>query len=187
MDNRTVDIRQLECLQMLAAEKHVTKAADRLGLSQPKLSSILARLRVATGDPLLVRTPTGMNTTPMAEELAQAAFVFLQEWDRLLQSRSDFSSATSQKLFRLQIPDIYMHNVGAELTRLIALEAPGVRVAQSWQSYTRMRELLETGEIDLAIGWYPHASQDLFVSQLATIEVCCVPRQHQWHRFEVVI
>ena len=65
-----LDLNLLVALDALIAERNVTRAAERLGLSQPAVSHALARLRKALGDPLLVRAPRGMELTPRAQAIA---------------------------------------------------------------------------------------------------------------------
>src|SRR5689334_1650282 len=61
MNLRSIDLNLLVALEALLSERHVTKAADRIGLSQPAMSNALGRLRALFGDELLVRTATGMK------------------------------------------------------------------------------------------------------------------------------
>ena len=70
MNLRSIDLNLLVALDALLTERHVTKAADRVGLSQPAMSNALNRLRAMFKDELLVRTTTGMKPTPRATELA---------------------------------------------------------------------------------------------------------------------
>ena len=71
MNLRTVDLNLLVALNALLTELHVTRAADRIGLSQPAMSNALSRLRHIFKDELLVRTPSGMQATPRALELTE--------------------------------------------------------------------------------------------------------------------
>src|SRR6478672_3869195 len=79
-DLRGVDLNLVVALDALLAERHVTRAAERLGLTQSAASHALARLRELLGDPLLVRGPRGaMQATPRAVELAPAVHRILEE------------------------------------------------------------------------------------------------------------
>ena len=69
MTTQRIEVSLLFCLEALLAEKSVTRAANRLGMSQPGMSNALSRLRELTRDPLLVRTGRGMELTPRAVEL----------------------------------------------------------------------------------------------------------------------
>jgi DNA-binding transcriptional LysR family regulator len=85
-------------LDALLAEGNVTRAAERLGLSQPAMSHALNRLRALLDDPILVRTPRGMVPTPRAEELAPAIRAALDDIDRAAR-RLPFDPSTSTRSF----------------------------------------------------------------------------------------
>src|SRR2546430_16778888 len=70
MDIRTVDLNLLKAFDALTSERAVTRAAARIGLSQPAMSHALSRLRALFADDLFVRTPTGMEQTARAREIA---------------------------------------------------------------------------------------------------------------------
>src|SRR4051794_41940829 len=72
MDPERLDLNLLRVLEALLAERHVTRAAARLGLTQSAVSNALRRLRAAFGDELFQRTPAGMEPTALARELAGA-------------------------------------------------------------------------------------------------------------------
>jgi DNA-binding transcriptional LysR family regulator len=66
MNYRGLDLNQLVSLQVLLDERHVTRSAEQLGITQPAMSASLARLRTLFGDQLLVRSPQGLMRTPRA-------------------------------------------------------------------------------------------------------------------------
>ena len=70
MDLSSIDLNLLRILHRLLQERHVSRAAQDLGLSQPAVSNALRRLRVQLGDDLLVRSAAGMQPTPLAQRLA---------------------------------------------------------------------------------------------------------------------
>src|SRR5258708_31601006 len=77
MGTTQIDIYGLECLRLVVNERSVTKAADKLGISQPSMSNVIARLRRVTGDQLIVRHADGMGATPLAEALVETGGAFL--------------------------------------------------------------------------------------------------------------
>ena len=110
----------LIALDSLLAAGSVTGAAERAGLSQPAMSRALARLRVALGDPLLVRRGPGMSLTPRAEALREPVRDLLHRTAELLAPTS-FDPATAERLFRAVIPDVLASVIlPAILTRLRA-------------------------------------------------------------------
>jgi DNA-binding transcriptional LysR family regulator len=173
-EDRSIDFRLLECLQTLVDERHVSKAAQRLGMTQPKLSHVLARLRQITGDPLLVRTPTGMVPTELARELAAQASDFLTRWRSLVASDPNFSPQTSQATFNVQTPDFLAEELMVPLLHELRIAAPDVTVSLSVPAIESWRERLETGELDLALGYLPHPPTEFYISQLITYEWVCI-------------
>jgi DNA-binding transcriptional LysR family regulator len=86
MNLRSVDLNLLVALDAILSERHVTRAADRLGLSQPAMSNALGRLRRIFKDELLVRTASGMQPTPRAEELRQTIQPLLRQIERTFET-----------------------------------------------------------------------------------------------------
>ena len=70
MELEDIDLNLLVVFKQLLVERRVSKVADNLGLTQPAISNALARLRTLLGDELFLRTPSGMEPTPYAEQLA---------------------------------------------------------------------------------------------------------------------
>lgn len=100
-----VDLNLLVALRALLTERHVTRAAARVGLSQPAMSHALARLRELFDDPLLVRTAAGMQPTPRAEALAPALTSALDELARLVAPPGAFDPRASTRRFRITADD----------------------------------------------------------------------------------
>ena len=87
-------------------DRSVTSAAKHLGLTQPAVSNALARLRARFEDALFVRTPTGMDATPFARELAEPVRQALALLDSALAHGPGFDSATSTRAFRFYMSDL---------------------------------------------------------------------------------
>jgi DNA-binding transcriptional LysR family regulator len=146
-----LDLNLLVALRALLAERHVTRAAERVGLSQPAMSHALARLRELLGDPLLVRTATGMKPTARAEAMTVPLERALEDLGRVLASPAAFEPRLSTRKFRIATND-YMELV--LLPRLLArlwAEAPGIDVRLT-NLADRANEDLAEGNIDLAMG-----------------------------------
>lgn len=176
MDVRSINFRLLECLQVLVRERHVTRAAEELGMTQPKLSSALARLRKMTGNPILIRTSSGMEPTRLALELASQAGDFISNWNMILCNDEAFVPAETERIFRIQTTDFLIHEVLADVFHEIQSLAPHASLSISTLSLHNMREALDSGEVDLAMGWLPNLPPDLFVSHLMSYPLCCVAR-----------
>ncbi len=124
-----LDLNLLVALRALLAERHVTRAAERVGLSQPAMSHALGRLRTLLGDPILVRTPSGMQPTARAEAMRQPLESALAELGRLLAPPPAFDPATAKRRFRVSTSDYVELVLVPRLCARVWREAPGIDLA----------------------------------------------------------
>jgi DNA-binding transcriptional LysR family regulator len=125
-----LDLNLLVALRALLVERHVTRAAARVRLSQPAMSHALARLRALLGDPLLVRTPKGMQPTPRAAAMREPLERALEDLGRLLAPQA-FDPKTSAQRFRVSTSDYAELVLLPSLAARVWAEAPGVDLAVS--------------------------------------------------------
>ena len=150
MDFGGLDLNLLVALDALFAEKSVSRAGERLHLSQSATSGALARLREAYHDPLLVQVGRKMTLTPLAERLVEPVREFLLQAETILNGSPAFDPTTSTRKFRVQMSDYVQTVVMTEaLPRLQSL-APGISLELVW-NIEGISEPLERGEIDLAV------------------------------------
>ncbi|WP_375423725.1 LysR family transcriptional regulator [uncultured Friedmanniella sp.] len=123
---RNLDLNLLVALDALLTERSVTRAAERLGLSQPTLSVALGRLRRHFGDPLLERVGHGYRLTPLALQLADRSAPTLDSVQRLFALEPAFDPATSTREFVLLCSDYAAALVGPLLVAALTERAPGV-------------------------------------------------------------
>lgn len=145
-----LDLNLLVHLDALLAEAHVTRAAQRVGLTQSAMSRSLARLRDALGDPLLVRGGAGLVPTPRAQALTVPLRQHLGAIDALLGDAPAFAPSTARRAFTILMADYGALLLPPLLARLRA-EAPGIDVFVL-PSIERTGPDLERLEVDLAIG-----------------------------------
>jgi DNA-binding transcriptional LysR family regulator len=124
-DLRRIDLNLLVILDALLSEQHVTRAAERLHLSQPAVSHALARLRDLLGDPLLVRAGASLVPTSRALELMAPLAEALAQVQSLLAPNA-FDPATAKRTFRLAMSDYGAAIVLPGLIRTLRHEAPGI-------------------------------------------------------------
>jgi DNA-binding transcriptional LysR family regulator len=122
-----LDLNLLVSLNALLQERSVSRAAARLGLSQPSLSAALARLRRHFGDDLLARVGNNYELTPLAAQLAEQTTSALGAVARVFASEPDFDPATSEREFTVLISDYAITVLGPELAGLLE-QAPNVRL-----------------------------------------------------------
>lgn len=120
-----LDPAQLVALHLLLEEKHVTRAARRLGITQSSMSHRLAQLRAALGDPLLVGTRGQLELTPRAQELAGPLALALAALEAVVERRRPFDPRTDRYALTVALPDLLAPVVGP-LTARLQREAPGV-------------------------------------------------------------
>ena len=159
-DLRRIDLNLLVILDALLAEQHVTRAAERLHLSQPAVSHALGRLRDLLNDPLLVRIGGGLTPTPRALELQRPLADVLGRVQALLAPQG-FDPGTAQRSFRLAMSDYGAASLLPALTRALREQAPGIDLEISQGSRETMLEQLQSGEIDLAAGVFPELPDNL--------------------------
>lgn len=123
-----IDLNLMVSLDALLQERSVTRAAQRLGLSQPTLSAALARLRRHFGDELLTRVGNAYVLTPLGERLVQQTGEALSWSDRVFGTRSGFDPLQSERRFTLVVTDCHLPVFGRVLADLFAEHAPGVRL-----------------------------------------------------------
>ncbi|HET6940495.1 MAG TPA: LysR family transcriptional regulator [Nocardioides sp.] len=123
------DLNLLLPLKVLLEEGNVTRAGQRLELSQPAMSAALARLRRRFDDELLVRSGRDYELTPFARDLLPEVQLALRLMGAALQLEDEFDAATSERTFRLAMSDYAIAVVHEPLVRLVEQEAPGVRLS----------------------------------------------------------
>ncbi len=127
MNLNSLDLNLLVALDALLKEANVSRAAMRIGLSQPALSHALQRLRDLIGDPLLVRTGSRMELTPRAQALRGPLAQALDQV-RSLFVPDAFDATSSERQFRLMMPDLAVELLMPPLMAKITHAAPNVRI-----------------------------------------------------------
>ncbi len=147
-----IDLNLLVALDALAAERNVTRAARKAGVSQSAMSHTLRRLRELFDDPLLVRARGGMVLTPRAEALVVPLRSGLLSLARTVANPRPFEPTTATRAFRIVSPDLFDSLVLPALLQRLQRDAPAVDLSVVPMP-KRLADALQTGEVDLAI--YP--------------------------------
>ena len=157
---RTLDLNLLRVFDVVMAERNLTRAAERLSITQPAVSNALKRLKESVGEDLLTRAPAGVKPTPRAEALwpeVRAALGTL----RAALAPEEFNPATDPASFRIAMPDAI---AAAVMPHVVAqIERTRARVDLRLMPLTSRdpTPLLVRGEADLAIGYFPDAPATL--------------------------
>jgi DNA-binding transcriptional LysR family regulator len=177
MDLKDVDLNLLVVFNQLLAERSVSKVAERLGLSQPAASNALARLRKLTGDTLFLRTAAGMEPTPFAQQLAEPIAQALGLIHSAINQRTSFDAATARRAFTVGMTDIGEIYFLPTLMEELAREAPGLTLSTVRNTAVNLRDEMEAGHIDLAIGLLPQLKAGFFQRRLFRQRYVCMFRQ----------
>src|SRR5580698_10244622 len=147
---RSVDLNLLVVFDALMAERNVTRAAERNGLSQPAVSKALNRLRYLFDDPLFVRRDRGMEPTPRARELAGPIHGALAEISRTLTLPAAFEPSIVKATIKIATIAIYHTRLLPSLVQHLRQHAPFVDLQVRANDCSYLHEQLATGEIDIA-------------------------------------
>ena len=171
----TLDLDNLVALHVLLEERHVTRAARRLGLSQSSMSHRLARLRESVGDPLFVREGAHLLLTPRARSLAEPLAVALQSLDSLLAPAPPFDPATSDLNLSLAMPDLLAPLAG-DLLAALEREAPRAN-ARLVHVGPDLGAALARGEPAMALAPVPLVPESMVSKQVGEVRFGVVGRQ----------
>jgi DNA-binding transcriptional LysR family regulator len=170
------DLNLLRIFLALMEERNVTRTAVRLGLTQPALSSSLARLRDMLRDPLFIRERYGMRPTPKAEELAPSIAAALASVDALILGQQEFDPAAGSQLFTLALNSYVELILMPLIVARLSERAPGIKV----RLVPFGTDLAETGVISgqtsLVLGRIDEPPDNLIVQHLLDEGFACVVR-----------
>ncbi|MBV7483849.1 LysR family transcriptional regulator [Bordetella sp. BOR01] len=175
----TSEIRLFRVFLVLMDERNVSRAAERLGLSQPAASHLLARLRTWFQDPLLIRSRAGMVPTGRALEVVEIVRNIVLQHDRLMRPAQKFDPATSRRTFVISASEFSERLLMPPLVRYLRQEAPHVKLVIRAPDPERAFEMLENGTLDLRIAWLTEPFTSLRSTMLLHDRlVCLADRRH---------
>ncbi len=147
-----VDLNLLRVFEAIMRERNVSRAAQRLNLTQPAVSNALGRLRAAFDDPLFVRTRGGMEPTAVARTLYEPIEHGLAAIHTALSESVQFDPGTSRRRFTIITTDVGEVTYIAQLLKILAQEAPHIDVRVMEAASEEYERLLDGGQADLALG-----------------------------------
>jgi DNA-binding transcriptional LysR family regulator len=177
MELHQLDLNLLVVFNQLLIERGVSKVADTLGISQPAVSNSLAKLRKIFGDDLFLRTPKGMEPTPFADQLAESVSYALAMIHSGVNQRTTFEPATAKRAFTIGMTDIGEIYFLPALIERLRREAPGVTLSTMRNAAINLRDELESGKVDLALGLLPQLKAGFFQRRLFSQSYVCLMRQ----------
>lgn len=176
MELKDMDLNLLVVFNQLLNERKVSRVADNLGLGQPAVSNALARLRKQFGDELFLRTSTGMQPTPFAEQLAGSISHALSVIHGAVNANTSFEPESSTRRFSIGMTDIGEIYFLPRLMEKIQKIAPHVAISTVRNTATQLKDAMEAGQVDLAIGLLPQLKAGFFQRRLFSQRYVCMFR-----------
>ncbi|XXT23984.1 LysR family transcriptional regulator [Sorangium sp. So ce429] len=178
MDLHGIDLNLLVAFDALMAERSVTRAGARIGRTQPAMSAALSRLRALLRDELFVRSPSGLQPTPRALDLAEPLSHALRQIQRTLEFTQEFDPAASAATVTIGLSE---HPTYVLLPRVVsALRAAAPKLTLRVQGFTARNDaidLLDAGKIDMAVGVPPTAADRILTRPLFEERFMCILRK----------
>jgi len=171
------DLNLLRVFDAVWATRSVSKAAERLALTQPAVSSALARLRKVYADPLFTRVGSTMAPTPFCTEQAHYLLDALALVDRSLADIKSFDHAKSQRTFMLRMQDIGEVCFMPTLLAHCKKAAPQISFRTTFPPLEVTRQGLADGRIDLAVGYLPGLEAGIHRREMFMASYVCVMRK----------
>jgi DNA-binding transcriptional LysR family regulator len=174
MNLATIDLNLLVAFEALSAEENVTRAGNRIGLSQSSMSNTLVRMRKLFGDELFIRTARGMLPTPRAMEIAPLVCRALAQVRDMFQAVPPFDPGTTERSFTISVSDYGSLIVMPAVIAALRAGAPGINLRIRSLRTNDLTDDLDAGETDLAIGGHLATPQrceafDLFQERFVCI------------------
>lgn len=157
---RSLDLNLLRVFDEVMSERSLTRAARKLNITQPAVSNAMRRLREVLGDELLVRQGQGVEPTPRAQALWPVVREAMQQLEGVL-APDDFNPATADTTFVIAMADATAATLIPPLYPILEKEAPGISVRLLPLTTRDPRPLLDDGQADMAVGYFPAVLADL--------------------------
>ena len=173
-----IDLHLIRVLHTVLIERSVSRAAVRLGMHQPAVSSALKRLRALAGDPLLVRSGGAMVPTDAALRMVDPAGAILRAAEALFSDARGFDPRSATRTFRVAASDYLDPFFLPRLVARIKQETPLCPIEiLPLSPDAHYHALLAQGEADVVIGNWPQPPDDLHLGRLLSDEVVCLVSQ----------
>ena len=174
---RSIDLNLLVFFDALMAERHVTRAANKVSISQSAMSNALSRLRHVFKDDLFIRTSKGMEPTLRAFELGQSIGQILQQTSRLMSSDIHFDPLISNRSYSIRMSDLIGALVLPVLVTNLSSSAPNISLDILHISPEKTVELLESDQLDIALSTDLEHNNSIRSQALISDRMVCILRK----------
>jgi DNA-binding transcriptional LysR family regulator len=172
---KNIDLHALRLLDEIYKTGSFSRTADRLGLTQPAVSLALVKLRTHFDDAMFVRVGNAMHPTPQMEGMIEGVRMAIKQLDATLNYRLEFDPATTERTFKVAMTDIGQIVVLPRLLQALQQRAPRARL-EFINISDRINQQLESGEVDVALGFMAHLSEGIYQQTLFEDRFVCLVR-----------
>ena len=176
MSGLDYSLKDLRALDALLRDRHVSQAANRLGMSQPAMSMTLKRLRAVFDDPLLIRQGNKHVLTDHARSLHERIQILIREMEGLVDDSGGFDPGRSRRTFTLILTDYIDAILIPSLQRRFRELAPEVKLRIVGPDPFRLARVFGEGSVDLTVSYFPDAPGDLISRRVFSDRMVCLAR-----------
>jgi DNA-binding transcriptional LysR family regulator len=171
-----LDITQIRLLAELSRLRSVSRAAQRIGISQSAASHALAKLRKISGDPLFARTQDGLQPTPFGSRLSTASCEALDVLLSGLTASDQFDPRTTTRVFSFFMNDIGQTIFLPPLIKYLKQNAPGASARVLPVPLDNPGAAISSGAVDFAAGYFDNLTTGFFQSLVFHERYACIVR-----------
>lgn len=173
---RPHELKLLVIFDVIMTEKSITRAAERLSMSQPAVSNAVARMRVLWGDELLVPDGRNVQPTTYANNLWDKVRDSLHNLNQAVEP-DKFEAQSAKRTFRVALPDIALDALWLDMRKLFEKEAPGLNLHRVPYTIACTKPLLDDADVDLVIGQSNRSLDNICTDHLFDTRYVCVMRK----------
>ncbi|MDR6860745.1 LysR family transcriptional regulator [Variovorax guangxiensis] len=174
-----MDLNLLRVFLAVYEARSVGGAAHALGMSQPGLSTALARLRKQLGDPLFLRGASGMEPTSRGRDLAESVRTIMRSIDDVVLKPPVFDPATSRREFRIALSDIAEGIYLPTVLQALEASASHMSLRSVFMTPRQLEAEMAAGTVDIAAGYYPDIKGSAFMHRrIALHSFACIAHKH---------
>lgn len=173
---KRLDLNLFKVFHAIYDERNLTRAAERLSVTQPAVSNALARLRTSLGDPLFVKTSSGMQPTAFSDSAFKHVSMALRSLDSIASQSSGFLPEQSERIFNIVLLDLHDALVLPIVMAQIEKLTPNIRLRVVNVPRVEQRQALASGSLDIASNIPLSDVSDLIVRPLVDEEYVCAFR-----------
>lgn len=171
---RNIDLNLLVAFEALMIERHVSRAASRIGVSQPAMSRSLKQLRETFGDPLFQRTSEGMIPTPRAAELARLIRPGLETIAQAIGEKSGFDPSVAHRRFQMSMTDMATYLALPAFLPTLRKAAPYIDIAVANSGNRETLAKVESGQVEFGFGTFDYLPPGVRSHNLSSLREICV-------------